>query len=151
MNDYWPKENISIESRLFCRVHYQKVNKVNGAPAPSAFYNTPKTGPDLSSDWDKYSNPQQSRALIGFEYKLGTTVFKNPEDFFITEFLVENIYKLELNQIVEHSPKQIIPDEIGNPNNRAHSSIIGDKNDEELRLKFVGISEWRIAPPNFAQ
>jgi hypothetical protein len=49
-------------------------------------------------------------------------------------------------QEVLHIPIQHIPEIIGTPNNRAHASIIGDKTDEEIRIKLASASLWAIEP-----
>ena len=73
-----------------------------GLPKPSAFKNTPETGPDLSSDWSKYSTPEESRARIGKEYRYGKIEeFKNPSDFFIVTLNVQDIYNLNAEQKIE--------------------------------------------------
>lgn len=142
----WPKEEIPLQDKLFIRVHKQNINPKTGLPRPAAFKNTPASGPSLSSDWERYTTPEKSRELIGKQYKKGTTDFKNPLFFFIVSVIVKNIYNLNCNQLIEHTPKYQNPEPIGDPNNRAHSSITGDKTDEEIRLKFVNISNWEIKP-----
>ena len=149
----WEEEgSIPANDMVFVRVHHQKIDKKNNfLPNAAAFKNTPEVGPDLSSDWNKYSTAQQSRQQIGLEYKTGKVEFKNPNDFFIVSFLVKDILALNLEQRVEHSPRQDnFPDEfVGSPWNKAHASIIGDA--EERRLKMIGIAKWEIPPPEYNQ
>ena len=144
-----PELGIPLSDLLFVRVHENNVNNKGneiGLPRASAFYNTPKNGPDLSSDWSKYTTPSGTHCQIGKEYRTGTQEFKNPEKFFIISFLIDDIIKLNLDQRVEHTPRQEnFPDELtGFPWNRAHCSIVG--NDEERRLKMIDIAKWEIAP-----
>lgn len=146
----WTIESVPDNHVLFVRVHNQKLDKKNNfLPSTAAFKNTPEHGPDLSSDWSKYSTPKQNREQIGREYRTGKTDFKNPDDFYIASFLIGDIISLNLKQKVEHSPRQEnFPDErVGFPWNRAHCSIIGDA--EERRLKMIGIAKWEIPPPNY--
>jgi len=149
----WPKdEHIPNESILFCRVHIGMISKKNNLPNPSAFYNTPRTGDNLSTDWDKYSTAEESRDRIGLQYRHGTTEFKNKLKFNIYSFSARKIRSITPEQIPEHDPHQNIPEILGDPNNRSHSIIIGDKgekNDPEVRLKLVEIGDWAIGPSQF--
>ena len=145
----WPKdEHIPDESFLFCRVHFNNISR-DKSSKPSTFFNTPRNGDNLSSDWDKYTSAQESRDRIGRQYKFGKTEFKNKSDFFIYNFLAGNIRQITPEQRLEHDPLQNDPEIEGIPNNRSHSIIIGDKgdkNDPEIRLKFVEIGSWAIGP-----
>lgn len=149
----WEVEPIPNNAVLYVRIHEGYVNSKGpeiGLPKEASFYNTPKgTGVDLSSDWNKHATPQSSRQQIGKEYKTGKTVFKDPSQFYIVSFFVQDIIDLNLQQEIEHSPRQEnFPEElIGLPWNKAHTSIIGD--DEERRLKMVDIAKWEIAPPQY--
>ena len=143
----WPVEDIGNDAKLFRRIHFQKIDKKNKTEIlPSFFKNTPENDPDLSVDWEKYITPKGILELIGKEHKFGTTNFKNPNDFLVISVNVGAINELKINQEIKHTPKQNIPEQIGNPNNRAHSSIIGDKTLEEIRLKISGVSKWEIEP-----
>ncbi|WP_410006521.1 hypothetical protein [Aequorivita nionensis] len=145
----WKTEEIPDNCFLFCNVHKGYLSKKDNSPNPSAFYNTPKTGDNLSTDWDKYSSAEESRERIGLQYKFGTTEFKNSSDFFIYAFETFKVRKIIPLQKVIHDPLQHLPPRLGIPNNRSHSIIIGDKgdkNDPEVRLKLVDAGEWAIAP-----
>lgn len=142
----WIKEVIPDDAILYCRVHKNFISSKTGKPKESAFHNTPKTGDNLSSDWNKYTTPKESRALIGRQYRFGKTEFKDPNVFFIIQLETEKISAKIIGQTIEHDPVFNEPELDGIPNNRAHSIIIGDKNDPEIRLKFVEICEWAIAP-----
>ena len=68
----YPVEEVPNEAILYVRVHKDKIQKKGfqiGFPSPGAFKNTPETGQDLSSDWNKYSTPEESRARIGREFR----------------------------------------------------------------------------------
>jgi hypothetical protein len=49
-------------------------------------------------------------------------------------------------QEIKHDPIFNDPEILGVPNNKAHSIIIGEK-DEQLRFDMVKISSWVIEPP----
>lgn len=142
----WEIEEIPLSDKLYVRVHKNNINPKTTEPRPAAFKNTPEKGPDLSSDWEKYSTPETSRELVSKQFKFGTNAFKNPNDFFIVSFTGDKLSSIKPNQNVKHSPQYNNPEVIGEPNNQAHSSIIGDKSDEEIRLKFVDIYNWEIKP-----
>lgn len=145
----WEQEEVPSSDILYVRVHEDKINKKGpdiGLPKANAFHNTPKDGPDLSSDWNKYSDPMKSREQIGKEYRHNTVQFKNPANFFIVSLLIKDILDLNLKQTIEHTPRQenFPLESDGSPWNRAHCSIIGS--DEERRLKMVDIAKWEISP-----
>ncbi|PWK70853.1 hypothetical protein LX99_04561 [Mucilaginibacter oryzae] len=142
----WEIEDIPPSNKLYVRVHKNNINPKTAEPRPAAFKNTPEKGPDLSSDWEKHSTPQSSRDLIGKQFKYGTEAFKNPNDFFIVSFTCEKLSCINPPQSVQHTPQYNNPEIVGEPNNRAHASIIGDKSDEEIRLKFIDIYNWEIKP-----
>ena len=142
----WEIEEIPINNKLYVRVHKNNINPKTKEARPGAFKNTPESGPDLSSDWEGHATPTSSRELIGKQFKFGTTTFKNPNDFFIVSLTGEKISSIKPKQSSQHSPKYEDPERLGDPNNRAHTSIIGDKTDEEIRLKFVDIYNWEIKP-----
>jgi len=100
----WIKEAIPDDAILYCRVHKNFISSKTGKPKESAFHNTPKTGDNLSSYWNKYTTAEQSRALIGKQYRFGKTEFKDPNVFFIIQLEVEKILKEIIGQTVEHDP-----------------------------------------------
>lgn len=134
----WEKEEIPHTAFLFRYVHKNQVKERK--PIPKAM----DGGIETSCDWDKYSTPEQTRALLAFQPK-PSGGFKTPEDYFILKLLVKDILEFILSQKVEHAPIQNQPPL---PDNRAHSHIIGEKGDVEVRLKFLEICEWAIAPPD---
>jgi hypothetical protein len=95
----------------------------------------------LSSDWDKYSTPEETRDRLNYHKKANGS-FKKAEDYFVVEFLVEDLVTKLPDQEIEHDPIY------GNddlPDNRSHAKITGDKN-VEVRLKMVDLCEWVIHP-----
>lgn len=143
--EIWEKENIPVADTLFCFLHHSAVNKKLRIPYERAFRNTPFIGgTNLSSDWNKYSSAQQTQARLGLHPK-PSGGYKNPNDYFVVKLSIKDIYNLVQGQKIEHDPIQNQPPL---PDNRAHSIIIGEK-DEEVRLKLVDICEWAIAPPDF--
>ena len=108
----WAVEQVPDDAYLFVRVHKSKIEQKNaptiGIPKAGAFKNTPETGPDLSSDWNKYSTPQQSREQIGKEYRHGKEEFKNPSDFYIVSFKVQDIFDLDLSKKLNIPQDKII-------------------------------------------
>ena len=146
MNSHWKKELISDEDKLFCFIHKVNVNfKKDNKPRAAAFQNTPKEGNNLSCDWSKYATPQETRLRVGKQFRTSTTEFKNPELFGVVQFDVAVLRSDELSQQVEHDPIFHEPEILGQPNNRAHAVIIGEK-DEETRLKMADLSQWCIEP-----
>lgn len=142
----WENESIPDTDKVYCFIHsLSNVNSKTGKPRAAAFHNTPKQGDNLSCDWEKYSTPHETRLRIGKQFKTGTTEFKNPELFGVIEFKTGVLRMEDYRQKVEHNPIFNHPEIIGTPNNRAHSIIIGEK-DEEIRLKMVEIAQWVISP-----
>ncbi len=144
----WEKELIPDSDKIYCFIHCQaNVNPKTGKPRAAAFHNTPKHGDNLSCDWEKYSTPEETRFRIGQQFKSGSTEFKNPNLYAVATFQVNILRTDEYAQEIEHDPIYNTQEIIGIPNNRAHSIIIGKK-DEETRLKMVEICEWAISPTN---
>jgi len=148
----WDVESINIYHCLFVRVSKRNL-KDDKSPTTSAFSNTPKDDDNLSSDWCKYSTPHSCRALIGKIKNLKTKGYKIPEDFYIWRFNVLLLEQLSLPQKVEHDPINNNPEIDGEPNNRAHTKIIGYKptdskqmNYAEYKVQIKRAGNWAIAP-----
>ena len=140
----WEQEDIPDESLLFCYIFKKNINSKTGDPLERTFNNTPfKTGKDLSSDWNQYSTPEETRQRLAKQPKRKGG-FKNPDDYFVVQLSVQKIRTEISSQTIEHDP---IQNDIVLPDNRAHTKIIGEK-DPEVRLKFVDIYEWAISPEN---
>lgn len=114
----WDVENIPDEDLLFYRVHKSLIR--DGEPIPGAFRDQ---GDAMSTDWSKYSTAieSQRRARV-------------PEDNGIAELEAGRVRSIP--QTVQHSPDP-------NTNNRAHTSVIGEKN-TEVRFKLLSMYHWAI-------
>lgn len=79
----------------------------------------------MSTDWDKYSTPEEAclRAT-----DLPTT------EFAVVALPVGEVRSL--SQLVDHDPL---------PANRAHTNVIGEK-DEEVRLKLARMAQVLLSP-----
>ena len=149
----WSEEFIPNQDSVYIRVAKSNIKRRDKKPATGAFSNTPKTGDNLSSDWSKYCTPESSLELIGFQKSITTGEFKNPDNFFIWKFKVEHLRNnINPSQNVQHDPIYRNPEIEGEPNNRAHSIIIGTKpvddrlNRAEFRMLMVENGEWVIGP-----
>lgn len=103
------------------RIHAKTVR--DGAIMPFVFDHA-----DLSSNWAKYANAEQTKdeaRLVG----------KDPNNYGVVELNAGEVRSIP-NQEVEHVPLD---------DNQAHTQINGEK-DEEARLKLMGISDWVIDP-----
>jgi hypothetical protein len=106
----------------------------------------PKTGDNLSSDWSKYSTPIETKERVGKQFKFNSQNFKNPDDFGVLQFNTGILRGDSFRQKIDNDPIFNDLEIVGNPNNQAHSIIIGEK-DEEIRLKMLDIYSWVILPP----
>ena len=113
----WPSEEIPDESSLWMRVHRQRVR--NGDIRPNAFANKPTDDDGMSTDWEKYSTPQetQNRAKV-------------PSDNAVIQLNVGEVRKLPAQTVV-HTPDH-------KNNNRAHTDVFGEKH-PEVRVKLSRI------------
>ena len=113
----WPAEQIPDQDRLFMRVH-KNWRKADGTIATAAFKNH---GEGMSTDWQKYANPQGTRQRA-----------KQPGDNAVVKLHVGSVRQLP-GQEVEHTPDV-------EQHNRAHTDVVGAK-DEEVRMKLRRIAE----------
>ncbi len=111
-------ENIPDDDVLYYRVHVN--NTENGMPVPGAFRDI---GDSMSTDWSKYSTASESQLRA-----------RVPEKNGIVKLNVGDLRSIP--QTVTHSPDLEL-------NNRAHTSVIGDKT-TKIRFKFMGIYAWVI-------
>lgn len=118
----WEAENVPNEDFLYMRVHKGFFHPRHIPFAPAIFKNN---GEGMSTDWSKYSTPNDTRNRVK---QFG----KMPENYAVIEMLVADVKSIE-NQTVEHTPD--IPNL-----NRAHTDVFGEK-DEEVRLKFSRIAQ----------
>lgn len=114
----WNTEDIPEDNVLFYRVHVN--NTENGKPVPGAFRNV---GDSMSTDWSKYSTAPESQSRA-----------RKPEKNGILELNVRSVRSIP--QVVTHSPDLEL-------NNRAHTSVIGDKS-TKVRFKLMDIYSWAI-------
>ncbi len=143
----WEKEPINIYHCLFVRVHSSLVNKKDNTPSASAFTNTPKNSDNLSSDWCKYATCESTRQLTAkISHPKGG--YKNPSDYYVWRFSIVELIKVYVLQRIEHDPIHNSPEIDGEPNNRAHTKIVGDKpdNQAEFRVQIKRAGSWAIAP-----
>ena len=115
----WPSEEIPDESSLWMRVHRQRVR--NGDVRPNAFVNKPTDKDGMSTDWEKYSTPEetQNRAKV-------------PSDNAVIQLIVGEVRKVP-GQTVKHTPDP-------KTNNRAHTDVFGEKEKYlEVRVKLSRI------------
>jgi hypothetical protein len=116
----FPVEQVPDEAHLFYRVH--KNDTADGEPIPGAFRDV---GSAMSTDWEKYSTPSESRNRA-----------KNPARVGVVRLVAEDVRRIEPLK-VEHTPDY--------PTNRAHTDVFGQKT-SEVRLKLLRGAEWKIRP-----
>lgn len=78
----------------------------------------------MSTDWSKYSTPQETRDRR-----------RTPADNAVISLHVGSVRAMP-GQTVTHSPL---------PENRAHTDVMGQKKDEEARMRFVRIARFVLA------
>ena len=114
----WEGEEIPDEDFLFMRVH-QDYWDDEGEPIPKAFRNHPKKTGGMSTDWQKYFTPEETR-------QRGRDAAAN----IVIQLLTGTVRKIP-DQSVVHTP------DVEN-NNRAHSDVFGEKT-TEVRERFMQI------------
>lgn len=122
-----PSEEIPPSDTLYYRAHrtfYGKRWPLNSIP-PTCFMNRPKDDPGagMSTDWSKYSSPEQSRERA-----------RAPEDNAIVALTVEDVRAVP-GQRVMHTPQS---------DNRAHTDVFGDKSDPEVQTRLSRIARLII-------
>jgi hypothetical protein len=122
----WPVEDIPDKDLLYFRVH--ETYQVPGTTEirPGAFRDR---GAGMSSDWEKYSTPEQTRARA-----------QQPDRNGVVSFHAGSI-RIIKGQTVVHEPISPGGDQ---PPNRAHTEVFGKK-DEEVRLELRRIAQWTTA------
>ena len=117
-------EIIPDDNELYMRVHKNHYDK--GVILTGCIKNH---GGGMSTDWKKYAkSPYYTRN--------GCHEGKNPLDYGIIKFISRDVREIPFQEII-HSPSY---------NNKAHTNIVGDKSDVEIRIKFVRIMERLIEP-----
>ena len=125
----WEKEPIADDALLYMRVHKNNLDS-NGEPIPGAFRNQPTRTDGMSTDWSKYSTPQDCQARA-----------RTSSDNAIVMLPVAEIRKME-GQFVEHTP-------IFDPSselpafNRSHTDVFGEKT-TEVRFHFMRMYSFAI-------
>lgn len=148
----WPNETALIrsEDELYIHVHCNKVTYSSGTAQPNE---TCIVDPMQSCDWSRYHTPEETRALLGKQYRTKTTEFKNPNAFFVIAHFVSDweetntVVDEQHRQVVKHDPLQPEDAEEGRPANRAHCEVHGDKS-LQVRTEMTRRARWAIAPPS---
>lgn len=119
-------ESIPDDDFLYMRVHKSFID-FDGEPFPTAFRNQPEGSIGMSVDWSEYATPVDTRNRAN-----------KPDQNAVIRFTAGEVSKIP-NQAVEHKP-------VNDPVklNQAHSEVIGDKKDVEVREKFMQIYEMVI-------
>ncbi len=112
----WQAEKIPDQDFLFMRIHERW--REDEEVAPGAFRNH---GDGMSTDWEKYTKPQQTRDRA-----------KQPERNAVVRLHVGSVRQVP-GQEVEHTPDV----ELGN---RSHTDVFGDKT-TEIRVKLKRVAE----------
>lgn len=124
----WLEEDIPSDAILYQRVHRKNLN-AEGAPIPGAFRNTPNKQDGMSTDWEKYSTPSETRSRA-----------RNPSDNVVIALPVGKVREIE-GQTIQHTPVNPGPDTLPN---RAHTDVFGEKT-TEARLKFLQIYQTELS------
>ena len=121
----WPVEEIPDADTLYMRVHRQWFRS-DGSIIDTCFQNRPDDRGGMSTDWDRYSTPEETRGRA-----------RQPGDNAVIAMNVGQVRTIP-GQTVRHSPIFGHPDL---PNNRAHTDVLGSKEqDPETRVLFRRIS-----------
>jgi len=107
----WETEFIPDPDRLFMRVHSKLDPK--GELRPNVFRDHPKIQGTMSTDWEKYSDPEQTRLRATSQ----------PNENGVLSMVTGEVRKIP-GLLVEHSPQ---------PDNRAHTDVTGKK-DPQIRV-----------------
>ena len=119
MTGRWPAEAIPDEDRVYLRVHKSYVD--NSGLQPGVFKDREGA---MSTDWEKYSTPDQSRGRA-----------RKPELNGLIALRVGPL-RNDVHQEVVHSPDE-------ERDNRSHTDVRGRKGPEE-RLKLLRLAVWAI-------
>lgn len=124
MNSPWEKEPIPDDAKLYMRVHKNNLD-ATGEPIPGAFRNQPTRADGMSTDWEKYSTPEECQARA-----------RTPRDNAVIILPVAEVRKIA-GQTVEHTP---IYEPLSDQPifNRAHADVFGEKT-TEARFHFMRI------------
>ena len=145
----WDKEDhLPAEHFLYMRVLKDDIDD-EGWPEPRIFRNhTDEHGvAAMSTDWSKYCNPEgtQLRARR-----------RSPSDYGVISLGVGEVLTIP-HQAVSHAPIFNRPENPQDPNNRAHTNVLGPKSKKdpygsvEIRARYIAIVRvigWAVKPPS---
>lgn len=121
----WPVEFIPDADTLYMRIHRQWL-KPDGSLWPVCFRNRPDDSGGMSTDWDRYSTPEETRRRA-----------RRPGDNAVIAMNVGAVRAIPA-QRVRHSPIFGAPDLA---DNRAHTDVHGSKErDPETRIRFLHVA-----------
>ena len=126
----WTIEDIPDSDKVFYRIHVQQIDAEDGKPKPGAFRARGEGNErSMSTDWEKYSTPFQSRDRA-----------RNPKDNAIVSFVSGELRSIDLS--VVHSPDPIV-------GNRSHADVKDIySNKTHFRRKLRQMYTWEIEPSN---
>jgi hypothetical protein len=126
----WPVEEIPDDDALYMRVHRQWI-KPDGSLWPVSSKNRPDDSGGMSTDWDRYSTPEETRSRG-----------RRPADNAVIAMNVGAVRAIP-EQSVVHSPIRGYPEL---PDNRAHTDVFGPKErDPKTRLQFLSVATMVLA------
>jgi hypothetical protein len=114
----WESEDIPSEDSLLMRVHQTFLDD-EGEPIPAAFRNQPPKTGGMSTDWERYSTPEETMARA-----------REPMANIVIALLTGAVRGIP-NQVVVHTPDAVT-------RNRAHTDVFGEKT-VEVREGFMRI------------
>jgi hypothetical protein len=125
----WEIELIPDDAILYMRVHEKNLDS-NSEPIPGAFRNQPTRADGMSTDWNKYSTPEECQQRA-----------RTPSVNAIILLPVAEVRKIA-SQTVEHTP---IYEPLSEPPllNRAHTDVFGEKT-TEARFHLMRIYSFAI-------
>lgn len=146
MTEDWPKEHIPDDDLLYMRVLKDDIDD-EGIPEPRVVRNhvDERGVAAMSTDWSKYCRPweTQQRAMR-----------RPPADYGVITLNVGMVRRIPL-QTVEHDPVFNEPEDPLQPNNRAHTNVLGPKSHKEpggdvkIRALYIAVFRscgWAIDP-----
>lgn len=146
MKGPWSKESIPGKDLLYLRISLNHLDR-DLVPEPRAFTNHADDAGvmAMSTDWSKYCSPEdtcrRSRRHPARAYA-------------VAQFTVEVVEKIP-EQVVAHAPVWNDPEKHDDPNNRAHTNVLGPKGKKEttrsveIRAKYISACRqfgWAIEP-----
>ncbi len=93
----------------------------------------------LSTDWNRYCDPEQILIRTGLTYRFKTIEYKDPQKYSLITLSVREIRAIQEISDIVHTPTFRNPERIGSPNNPAHTSVFYI--DEEVRMELKKIAK----------